>query len=85
MSKGGMNLKKEPNKTLEPIIELIEGLVQEKGFKTLRFSESKHYLTTNYDCLVLRDASGKEYTISFDESTTKDPGTSWLSTNYIKD
>jgi len=78
-------MKKEINETLELLIELTEGMVQEEGFKTLRMSdESSAIKTTAYDALVLRDAKGQEYTIGFDKSVTRDRDKfNWHSTNYV--
>ena len=74
------------NETLELLIDLVEGLVQEEGFKTLKMSRSNIVGTTAYDGLVLRDANGQEYTITFDKSVTRDHDKfNWHSTDYIKD
>jgi len=79
-------MKKDLNETLELLIELTEGMAQEEGFKTLKMSEEvSNVKTTAYDALILRDAKGQEYTITFDKSmTSEDRGINWHSTNYIK-
>lgn len=80
-----MTNKNETVETLELLIELVEGLVQEEGFKTLRYSGTDSLGTIEYDCLVLKDSKGKEYTISFDESLRLNRTTKKTeSTNHIK-
>lgn len=78
-------MSKEINQTLELIIELVEGLIQEEGFKTLKFSDADNLGTTSYDCLVFKGHKGQEYTITFDKSMTRDKDKfDWHSTNYIR-
>ena len=77
-------MSKEINQTLELIIDLVEGLIQEEGFKTLKFSDTDKLGTTAYDCLVFKDHNGQEYTIIFDKSITRDRDKfNWHSTNHI--
>lgn len=76
---------KENNQILEQLIGLVQGISQKEGFKTLRFSDTKELGTTAYDCLVLKDSNGKEYTITFDESMRYNDSKGWENTNYIKD
>lgn len=79
-------MKSESNETLELLIELTEGMAQEEGFKTLRMSETNDIKTTAYDALVLKDANGQEYTVTFNKSMTRERDSfRWHSTNYIKD
>lgn len=74
------------NEQMETMIELIEGMMHEEGYKTLRFSESKKNRTTAYDCLILRDGEGKEFKISFDECWDYiESKNKWERTNYISD
>lgn len=61
----------ERNEQLEGIIELTQGLFEEEGYKTVRFSETTNHGTTAYDCLVLQDAEGNEFSITFDKSDGK--------------
>ena len=77
------------NNQLETMLNSIEILMKENGYKTLRLSKTKKHSTSAYDCLVLRNCEGKEYKITFDESMQ--PGerkgepdyNNWKSTNYI--
>lgn len=75
----------EYNEQLELVIDMLEGIMQEEGYKTLRFSNTNNkHSTTTYDCLVLRDREGKEFTINFDESFRyNDFRGKWERTNYI--
>lgn len=78
-------MSKEINQTLELIIELVEGLIQEEGFRTLKFSDTENLSTTAYDCLVFKDREGQEYTIIFDKSMTRERDSfNWHSTNNIR-
>lgn len=59
---------KEVEKDLEKLIYLIEKNIQEEGYITKRFSQTGgKFSTTSYDCLILRDENGKEYTLNIDE------------------
>ena len=59
---------KEKNDELELLIELVQGLIEEEGFKVSRASEEgKH--TTDYEFLIIRadhlEQKDVEYRISF--------------------
>lgn len=59
-----MKIKKE----LEDLIGLIETSMQEQGYITKRYSQTNgEYGTTSYDCIIVRDENGKEYTLSINE------------------
>jgi hypothetical protein len=71
------------NQQIETMIDLVEELLQEEGYETVKFSETQKYSTSGYDCLVLRDCEGKEFTIMFDESFTN-INNKWVNTNMVK-
>jgi hypothetical protein len=59
-----MKVKEE----LESLIGIIESSMHEEGYITKRYSNTDgRFGTTSYDCLILRDENGKEYTLSIDE------------------
>lgn len=71
------------NEQLESMIELTEGLFKEEGYKIIRYSETEHR-TTAYDCLVLQDAEGTEFQITFDKSMGYNSKYSrWENTNIV--
>jgi hypothetical protein len=80
-------LTNNKNKQLEDMIQSVRKLFEDKGYKTIRFSETKEkYLTTNYDVLIIRGEDGIEYDISFDKSIQYDEN--WCGqkpTNIIKE
>lgn len=86
-------MKTEINEELEKMMELIETAMREEGYKTLRMSASNGKIgTTGYDAIILRDTTGKEFTIHFNESTEprkrangERDFNNWVSTNYISD
>lgn len=39
----------------ELLIDMLEGALQEEGYKTIRMSDTKEYSTTDYDCLIVKD------------------------------
>jgi hypothetical protein len=72
------------NEQLESIIELVEAVFEEEGYKTGRYSNTKIISTTEYDCLVLQDSKGKEFTIGFNESKIYDDRKGkWIRTNIV--
>ena len=76
----------EKNETLDVLIELVESMVQEEGFRTLRTTESKVVSYSGYESLILKDANGQEYSINFNKNMVPERENSnrWVSTNYIK-
>ena len=52
----------------ELLIDLLEGALQEEGYKTIRMSETSNYCTTSYDALIVKDwkFGGGIFTISID-------------------
>lgn len=56
--------KKEP---LEKLIGILENSMHEEGYITKRYSETSKFGTTSYDCLILRDEDGEEYTLTINE------------------
>ena len=52
----------------EILIDLLEGALQEEGYKTIRMSETSNYSTTSYDALIIKDwkFGGGIFTISID-------------------
>ena len=72
------------NDQLELIIELVIGLLEEEGFKTVRYSETKRHSTTEYDCLVIQDANGEEFSVGFNKSMVYNRKTGrWERTNIV--
>lgn len=39
----------------ELLIDLLECALREKGYKTLRMSDTNRYSTTDYDCIIVKD------------------------------
>lgn len=39
----------------EEIIDLLEGCLNEEGYKTIRMSDTNRYSCTEYDCLIVKD------------------------------
>lgn len=86
-------MAKEKNEQLESMIEVIESLIHEIGYKTLRMSSKDSPVrTTAYDALVFKNNYGKEFTITFDESKApkklangEQDLNNLVSTNYISD
>ena len=56
------------NERAEILIDLLEGALQEEGYKTIRMSETSNYSTTSYDALIVKDwkFGGGIFTISID-------------------
>lgn len=56
------------DESLDKIVELIENSMREEGYITKRYSQTDgKFGTTSYDCLILRDENGREYTLSIDK------------------
>lgn len=43
------------DKRVELLIDLLEGALQDDGYKTIRMSDTKDHITTEYDCLIVKD------------------------------
>lgn len=72
------------NQELETAIEIVEGLFQEEGYQTKRFSKIKGLSCTEYDIIILKNNEGKEFSISFSESVKFDKDKhEWQSTKII--
>lgn len=52
----------------ELLIELLEGTLQEEGYKTIRMSETENYATSSYEALIVKDwrIGGGIFTITID-------------------
>lgn len=51
----------------ELLIELIQGALEEDGYKTKRFSDSDKHHTTSYDAIEVKGYDGNYYTITIDK------------------
>lgn len=54
----------------ELLIDLLEGVLQEEGYKTIRMSETKDRSTTAYDCIIVKDWKWPGSIITLDISNT---------------
>ena len=78
--------KKSRNEDIEFLIELVEGVMINQDFRTLRFSETLHLNTTAYDCLIVKTEKGDEYSISFTKCLQMNrENWEWEDTNYIEE
>lgn len=49
------------HKGAELLIDLIQGALEEEGHETKRYSDSKKYDTSAYDCIVIKGNDGNYY------------------------
>lgn len=54
----------------ELLIDLLEGALQEEGYKTIRMSDTNKLNTTSYDCLIIKDWLYPGRIITLDISNT---------------
>lgn len=58
----------------ELLIDLIQGTLEEEGHLTKRYSDGNTYITTAYDCIMVKGTDGNYYTLIVDECIPrKDP------------
>lgn len=55
----------------ELLIDLLEGALQEEGYKTIRMSDTNELHTTSYDCLIIKDWQYPGSIITLDISNTR--------------
>lgn len=48
----------------ELLIELLQGSLEEEGYETKRYSDSKKYYTSAYDCIMVKGNDGNFYEIT---------------------
>lgn len=51
----------------ELIIDVIQGCLEEEGHETKRYSDSKKYDTSAYDCIAVKGNDGNYYEITISE------------------
>lgn len=53
----------------ELVIDLVQGALEEDGYKTKRYSDSRKYETSSYDCIIVKGADGNYYELTVSELT----------------
>lgn len=51
----------------ELVIDLVQGALEEDGYKTKRYSDSRKYETSAYDCIVIKGEDGNYYELTVSE------------------
>ncbi len=58
---------KEPNENIELLIEMIVGALQEEGYETTRFSDTRTLYTSAYDALEVLTPDGSYFMVDIDK------------------
>lgn len=51
----------------ELLIDIIQGCLEEEGHETKRYSDSKKYETSEYDCIAIKGNDGNYYELTVSE------------------